>query len=224
MSIFNKTKCFFCLPLIKCFIKIAFFYIALFLFIMPTHFDRKIQEIKIENSIKEIINKKCSDVFISWMIFEEKPFVEKRHYENQEYDDQVGQYTFDDVIGCVERKENCAISVKHLNPFYQQLHGVDLKSYYYLNSFKDNDVRHIENIELLKDKKAIYKAVTKGSILKVKDIYLITVRNHILINGVKTNVLYVFSLVHTEKTRYLCPASIAKEQLQELYREAEKNI
>ena len=218
-NIFNKTKCFFCLPIIKAFFIILISYTFILLVILPTEVDKEIQKMKLQNSIESFVNKTCSDVFVTWAAFDEKAILDSDLQETP----SVGRYVFEDVIGCPVRKENCAQSVKNLNPFFKVAHGVDLESYRYFNSFKNNEVRHIEDIESLKSKKAAYLAITR-SISGVKDIYLITVKNHILINGVKTNVLYVFSIAHTKKTKYFCPESIAREKLKELYIGAENNI
>lgn len=197
-----KTKCFFCNPIIICFLVIMATYTITFYVIMKSQVDFEIKKTDLNNKIEKIVNETCQDVVISWSIFDQKPF--------------VNQYVVGDVIGCRERKKDCAESFKKFNKYWQDPHPVDAKSYEYFNKFNGDEVRFIENIDSLKEKDALYKAI-KASNWKIKNTYLMAVRGQLFIDGITRKVLYVFSLSHTEKTKYVCPKVIVEEKLKELY-------
>lgn len=195
-------------PLVKAFICISIVYFALFSMIMSDHFDFKLKELVIESSMKKIVNENCPDSFISWAIYDQTPFSD--------------QYIFDDVIGCINKtKAECAVSLKELNKFWQTSHSVDPDSYDFLNSFYGDEVKHYSNVEDLSKYGSIYKAI-KSYNQAVANISLVVVKKHMLINGINSKVVYVFSLSHTKNAINVCKPNIIEQKLQELYRKASK--
>lgn len=207
MKIIRKFKCVFCSPLLKGFAVTTICYSLVFLIAVPTQVGFELKKKSINDKIEKIINESCPETFMTWTILDQKPFMD--------------QYVFGDVVGCLKKEKNCAQSVKKFNKYWQESHEVDADSYNYLYSFNNDEIRYVSNIESLKNKKSVYEAI-KASNWQVIDIYLMTVKGKLFVDGMVKKVLYVISLEHTVKTENFCHPEVIKNKLQELYIEARK--
>lgn len=213
-----KTKCFFCVPLIQCFGFLGTFYCFLFLYIYfaPGQIDVILRDYEMSEEIKNTVKSNCPDSYITWIQLDQKIFSDRYIFK-----DVVGK----DVIQC-ERSGHkiCEVgSVKKYNPFYLTSHKVDLKSYYFLNSFKRNKVEHFKDLRKLKNYNAIIEGLN-APYIKLTDAYFAVVKGKIFENGVKIKVAYLFILANTNQSKIICAPIVAEESLKNLLLKAEGNI
>lgn len=186
--------------------------IAIIWFNLPLFpFYKKFSTPKFESSIKKemqkIVNRCGENYYISWIEYDNKIFRDR--------------YFFKDVIGDNFNHQTPelinSIKDKKLNSFYSKSHDVDFKTFEYVNQLDTADVRYFEDIKDLKELPTIYEALTNtnsriyfGGLTVVRDI--------------RTKVIYIFTLVSTNKDNKICNRNSITQNLEEMAIIAKSNI
>ena len=188
-------------------ILIAFFWFNLPLFPFYKKFSTTKIESNIRNEMQQIVNRCGENYYISWI-----------EYENNLFKDE---YFFKDVIGsnlASSYRENInSVKLKELNSFHSKTHKIDSKTFEYIYKLDTGDVRFFNNPREFEAFPAIYEALTSSN----KKIYFggLTV-----VRDVRARIIYVFTLVGTNKSNKNCNRNNITKNLEKIAESAKSNF
>lgn len=203
---FNYIKCPFAVFAIQT-ILIAFFWFNLPLFPFYKKFSTTKVDSNIRNEMQKIVNRCGENYYVSWI-----------EYDNKIFQDR---YSFKDVIGdnFNHQKPDLINSIKDkkLNSFYSNSHKVDYKTFEYIDKLDTGDVRYFDSIEDFRNLPSIYDALNNSN----EKIYFggLTV-----VRDVRVKVIYVFTLVSTNKFNKICNRNSIVRNLEQIAIMAKSNL
>lgn len=181
-------------------------------FTQKTTYEKNSADVQIKSKIDNIVNECGKDYWVSWLVLDESPF--------------VNRYRFIDILGCNPTdKVSCTFSVKDakLNIFYDRSHMLDEKSANLIQGIPSGRAYLRDNIEDFKDYAAIYEALTSSN-KKIEQVGIAVARGFIIKGSIKTSVVYAFALTRTSKDNIKCDKNKITNILEELSLYAESVI